>query len=186
MEGGLISMSTRRKIDEQTFVFLNLLENFSKTEDDLVNIFDKANQYMNAPLKSYVDQFVLDCRLKGNVDEAFEKLSKKIKGTKLCDILENLKICSEHDSNYEIVIKDSKKSFKEYMRSLSIQDAIRNSAKVDMAALMLALVIIIQILNSFLSESVVSIMVSSYIGIGIIGYFVMVVGISVYMLFIKT
>lgn len=173
----------RKQIDEQTISFLNLIENFSKTEDDIINIFDKANQYMKEPLKGIINQFVLDSRLNGNIDEAFEKLIKKLCGTKLSDVIESLKICSEHDSNYEMVVSDSKKSVNVYLKSLSVRNAIRNSARVDMAALVLALFIIVKLLNSFLSENIWIIMTGSFIGIGILLYFAAVFMISAYLLF---
>ena len=43
--------------------FLNLVENFSKSEDDIVNILDRANEYMTNPLKDIINDFVMDARL---------------------------------------------------------------------------------------------------------------------------
>jgi hypothetical protein len=82
-----------------------------------------------------------------------------------------------------MVVSDSKKSVNVYLKSLSVRNAIRNSARVDMAALVLALFIIVKLLNSFLSENIWIIMTGSFIGIGILLYFAAVFMISAYLLF---
>ena len=79
----------KKQIDEQTVSFLNLIDNFSKTDEDIINIFDKANQYIKEPLNGIINQFVMDARLKGNVGESFERLIKKLNGTKLSDVIES-------------------------------------------------------------------------------------------------
>lgn len=171
------------KIDDGSITFMNLIENFSQNEDDLINIIDRANQYMLEPLHSILNAFVMDARLSAKTDKAVESLCKKLHGTKLEDVFWNLYICSKHDANYYEVIRDSKMTVKEYMKSKLIRRAIINSARVDVVALMIAAIFVIRILNSFLSQSVSAILLSNWIGIGIIVYCVLVVLGAFYYLF---
>lgn len=159
------------------------MENFSKSDDDIVNILDRANQYMTDPLKTVINDFVMDVRLYADMKKSFEKLCRKLDKTKLSDVFRSIQICSEHDSNYTEVIEDAKSSVKQYMSSKTIQKAIINSARADMAALVIAGIMIIKILNSFLSEDVAVILFSSYIGIGIMVYCVIILCLAVYFLF---
>ncbi len=163
--------------------FLNLVENFSKSEEDIVNIMDRANQYITAPLQDVINDFVMEARLYGNLTESFDKLCKRLEGTKLSDVFWSLKICSEHDANYTEVLYDAKISVKEYLKSKTIQKAIRNSARIDMAALVAAEWLIIRIMDSFLTQKVGTILFSSYIGIGIVAYCVVIFILAVYVLF---
>lgn len=173
----------RKKIEEQMLVFINLMENFSRTDDDIITIMDRANQYMKEPLRGIVNDFVMDVRLYANMEKSFTELFKELEGTKLRDVMRNIEICSVHDSDYSVVLQDAKVSVKEYLSSKTIQNAMKNSARVDMAALLLAQILIIRILNSFLSRTVFKILLSSYIGIGIIVYCVVMVFVAVYILF---
>lgn len=171
------------KIEEQMLPFMNLVENFSKTDDDIINVFDRANQYMTEPLRKEVNDFVMDARLYADVDASFTRLIKRMKGTKLSEVFDNLWLCSKHNSNYEEVIKDIKRSIKEYLRSKEIRKAILNSAKVDVTALFIAGIIIINILEDFLTGNVWETLISSYVGIGIIIYCAVIMLITIYMIF---
>lgn len=179
----VVKLGKISRLDEQIISFLNLVENFSKSDDDLVNILDRTSQYINEPLKSIINDFVMDARLYGKMDESFERLYKDIAGTRLVEVFKSLQICGKHDSNYADVVCDAKISIKEYLKSKSIQKAIINSARIDLCALLAGGVIVCNILNGFLTRSVMSILLSSYIGIGIIIYCVIVIGIAVYYLF---
>ncbi|MDD6572336.1 MAG: hypothetical protein PUF12_08155 [Thermoflexaceae bacterium] len=158
------------RLEEQMLPFLNLVENFSKSEDDIVNILDRANEYMTNPLKDIINDFVMDARLYADLEQSFLKVIKRLEKTKLADVFRSLWICSEHDANYAGVIQDAKISVKEYLKFKSIRNAVKNSARVDVAALLMAGILIVRILNSFLSETVLSILISGYIGIGIMVY----------------
>lgn len=180
----LLSIS-KEQIEMQMLTFLNLLDNFSKTSDDLINILDRANQYMKAPVYEIVNDFVLEVRLYGNQEVSFRKVCERFRGTKMEDIFRILKICSEHDANYSEVIQDMKLSIKEYLKSQKIRKAIINSARVDLMALFFAGYIVLQMLDDFLKRSAIKVCASSPVGIGILVYCAVVVSISVYYVCIK-
>ncbi len=171
------------RLEEQLLSFLNLVENFSKSDDDIVNILDKASQYINEPLKSVINDFVLDARLYADMDSSFDKLYKAVANTRYVDVFKSLQICSKYDSNYGEIVNDARVSIKEYLKSMVIRKAIINSARIDLCALVIGGGVVCNILNTFLSKSVISILLSSYIGIGILIYCFIVVGIAVYYLF---
>lgn len=173
----------KNKVEEQMLPFINLMENFSKSGDDIITIMDRANQYMKEPLREIINDFVMDVRLYADMEKSFDVLLKKLEGTKLRDVIKNIQICSMHDSDYSEVLQDARASIKEYLKSKAIRNAIKNSARVDVTALLVAGILIVQILNSFLSDTVIHMLFSSYIGIGIILYCVIVVLVAVYVLF---
>ena len=171
------------QIDEQTLAFLNLVENFSISDDDLISIIDRANQYIKEPLHGIMNDFIMEVKLNADMNTSFEHLFIKLKGTKLNDVFKNLQICSEHGANYSSAISDARNSVKAYMSSKHIRKAVLNSARVDMAALFISGFVVINILNSFLSSNVFLILFSSPVGIGIICYCLAVLFYSVYYLF---
>ncbi|MCM1467371.1 MAG: hypothetical protein NC086_04430, partial [Alistipes sp.] len=163
--------------------FMNLIENFSAADDDIVNICDRANQYMKEPLREIVNDFVMDARLYGNLDAAFDKVIERLNGTKLRDIFQNLKICSRHTTDYGEVIADARSFVKEYLKSKSVQKAVINSARVDFAALAAAGWIILGMLNEFLSRNVFAILCTDFIGAGILLYCAVILLWGIYYLF---
>ncbi|MGN0160503.1 MAG: hypothetical protein ACI4AQ_03855 [Lachnospiraceae bacterium] len=175
----------KEKIEEQMMTFLNLIEYFSKTSDDIINILDRANQYMKDPLFSIVNDFVMEVRLYANLNDSFGRVCKSLDGTRMSEVFRILRICSEHDANYTEVVRDLKQSFKEYQKSQKIRKAIINSARIDMMALLFACYIVMGMLDDFLTIPAVVVCCESPIGIGILIYGIIIIGISVYYLWIK-
>ncbi len=171
------------QIEKQMLSFMNLMENFSMSDDDIVNICDRTDPYLKEPLKGIIHEFVMEARLYGDMEDSFDKLMKRLRGTKLKEVFQNIKICSVHNTNYKEVIKDARSSVKQYLRSKSIQKAVIKSARVDLAALVAAGAIIIKILNEFLTQDVFTILRSGYIGVAIMVYCVAVLLWGVYYLF---
>lgn len=171
------------QIEKQMLSFMNLIENFSAADDDIVNICDRANQYMEEPLKEIINDFVMEARLYGDLDAAFDKVAARLSGTKLRDVFQNLKICSHHTTGYAEVIGDVRSFVKEYLKSKSIRNAVINSARVDLAALVIAGVIILKILNEFLSQNVLVILGASFMGIAIMLYCSVILLWGIYYLF---
>lgn len=173
----------RNQIEKQMLSFMNLIENFSMSEDDIIQICDRAGLYLKEPLKGMIHEFVMEARLYGDLERSFDKLIARLEGTKLKDVFVSLKICSRHHTNYREVIGDARGSVKEYLKSKSVQKALINSARVDLAALVIAGGIIIKILNAFLTQNVFSILGGSYIGAGIMVYCAVILIWGVYYLF---
>lgn len=171
------------QIENQMLSFMNLIENFSAADDDIVNICDRANQYMEEPLKEIINDFVMEARLYGDLDAAFDKTATKLKGTKLREVFQNLKICSHHTTDYAEVIGDARSSVKEYLKSKVVRKAVINSARVDLAALVIAGDIILKILNEFLSRHVFAMLGESFIGIVIMLYCAVILLWGIYYLF---
>lgn len=171
------------QVENQMLSFMNLIENFSAADDDIVNICDRANQFMEEPLRGIINDFVMEARLYGELDAAFDKTAARLKGTKLREVFQNLKICSRHTTDYGEVISDARGSIKEYLKSKSVRKAVRNSARVDFAALVIAGGFIVRILNEFLSQDVFSILLASFIGIAIVLYCAVILLWGIYYLF---
>lgn len=171
------------QIERQMLSFMNLIENFSMSDEDIVNICDRADRYLKEPLRRIIHEFVMDARLYGDLETSFDKLLIELEGTKLKEVFQNLKICSRHSTNYEEVIKDARSSVKKYLKSKSIQKAVINSARVDLAALVIAAGMIIKILNEFLTQNVFTILCSGYIGAAIMAYCLVILLWAVYYLF---
>lgn len=166
-------MKSKRKIqqiNDQTIAFMNLVENFSRTSSDIAEVCDKAAFYMQEPLKSIIEDFVADMRIYGDDTKAFHRILRKLEGSKLYEIFKSFEICGKHEGNFAKIVEDSKKSVREFEKSIVIRRAIIANARGDLLALLVAGIIVFMMLNDFLSEGVLEVLCASPIGIAIIGY----------------
>jgi hypothetical protein len=149
---------------------MNLVENFSRTSSDMAEVCDRASFFIHEPLKGIVEEFVADIRLYGDSERAFVKIGKKLKGCKLAEIFKSFEVCQRHEGNFADIVRDAKKSVREFDKSMTVRRAIVASARGDLAALVGAGIMVFMMLNDFLSKGVWEILTGSYIGIGILVY----------------
>lgn len=165
---------TRRKtvkmINDQTIIFMNLIENFSRSSQDMAEVCDRASFYIKDPLKKIVEEFVTDIRLYADEQRAFRNIYVKLKGCKLLEVFRSFEICSLHEGNFADIVRDSKKSVREFDKSITIRRAIIASARTDLVALIAAGVMVVFMLEDFLSDNIWNTLTGSYIGIAIIVY----------------
>lgn len=159
-----------RKINDQTITFMNLVESFSKSSSDMTEVLDKAAYYLDEPLKNILEDFVSEIRLYGDNKQAFKKIYVKLKGCKLLEIFKSFEICDRHEGNFAEIAKEAKKSAIEFDKSIAVRRAIVGSARVDLLSMIGAGMMVLYMLNDFLSKSVFDILLSNYIGIGILVY----------------
>ena len=113
----ILTSITYEKIDNQIMVFLNILDNFATSTDDIVSIFQQTSEYVRYPLDRYCDEFVAESKTTGDTKTAFNNLENKIENTKLKDIIKNLEISSENDANYKQILEKSKEIMKGYFEN---------------------------------------------------------------------
>lgn len=132
------------KVDNQIIIFLNLLENFSSTNDDIVSIFQQASEYLTYPLNKYCNEFVAESKSTGNTRLAFTNLADKIENEKLRDVITNLEISSRNDANYSEIISKSKDVIQGYFSSKENKKSIKRDGQFNIClSVAMGLVIIV-------------------------------------------
>ena len=76
---------TYEKVDDGLLLFINHLENFSSTTDDVVTLFEKTLPYVKEPLKRYVEEFVNEAK-SGDLKLAFRNFEKKVENKRFKSI----------------------------------------------------------------------------------------------------
>lgn len=164
------------KIDKEMLTFLNLLENFSATEDDIVQIINNTYVFLKDPLKSYLRDFSLEVQSTGNIEAEFRKLENKIENEKLSSFIRNIEICSRHEANYREIIQDARASVQEYLRAKEKRKAIISNGRVEILVCIAMSVLIICLFTS-LTPNLFSLLKDSLIGNLIMLYNVIVLSI---------
>lgn len=108
----LLRAVRRRKIEEESLHFLDLLEMNALTSQDVIQIFRKTAAKVSDPLKTELFNMVADAEHSG-ASAAVRKLAGRVENPYLKDLFLNLEICSRYKANYGEVISAAKKIFQQ-------------------------------------------------------------------------
>lgn len=176
----LMVSSAYQKVEDNVITFINLIENFSKTDSDIINILCKTIQYLDEPLKTKVEEAYLIGKRTGDSDLALKTLQKNIQHRMFKQIIRSLISCSHYESNYEDVIEDSRNMLMEYLKGKKERSEIARNAKIEIAMLVACSAVVIIMMNSFLSTGIISLLMSNPIGQGILIFTLILIFIMIY------
>lgn len=137
------------RIDREVLKFINVLENFSDTNDDIVAILGKTTRYLNDPFKSYISDFHKEATTTGDVGTAFKRLESKIENPVIRDVIRHLDICSRHEANYKEIITDIRYSVKSYLKSKEKNKAITRNGRIELLVCISIMAIMLKMFEGF-------------------------------------
>lgn len=121
----LISNARDRKIETQLLQFMNIIDNFSKTSDDLVEILEKASRYIDDPLGGQIYDAVQEARNTGDSMMALQDLQNSVKNKHFKILIRNLETSSRFENNYSDIIEDCRNIFHDYIRAQKEKRSLR-------------------------------------------------------------
>lgn len=157
----VLLIRNKSKLDDGILQFANMLENYSRTTDDIVSIFGKIVYYLDEPLKSAVGECYTEISTTGNIPTAFARLDAKIGHRQLSDLLQNIEICSRHETNYEEVIKGNKQLIKNYLAEKVVRKQMANDARFKIIGLLAASVLVLSTINGIIDGHLLEYMMQS-------------------------
>ncbi len=169
-----------RKTEESLMTFINLMENYSSTEDELIAIFSRIQTFLTEPVKSAVEQCCMEAELTGDKGRAIRNLEKRIEHEKFKEIVRNLEICSRYEANYAEVIKDSRSLLREYLAARKERKAIVNNARLEMAMIIGCCGVVLGMMDDLTEQGFLHILLSSTVGNVILIYCIVIVLIAVW------
>lgn len=184
----LISMANRqyKQIHNSVVKFVNLIENFSATNNDLISIFERACIYIENPLRRHIYDCVITARTSGDKDYALRKLQDSIQNDYFKELIRTLRISSSFESNYSEIIRDGKEALQNNLKYETEKQSIRKTGRIEMLTLGL-----VGIMCVFMSTSISNMsLMELFFGTGIVGnilagYIVVCALVVIYIGFIK-
>lgn len=164
-----------KKIQGQLMFFINLLENYSRTSDDLVDIIAKTENYLEEPLKNTIAQFQWEARHTGEIETAIGHLKTRLSHRKMQEIIQNLDMCRRHEANYAEVISDMRVSIQEYLKSKEERNSINQTAKGSILVMMLVGLFIMKLVNGFVEGGIYNLLTSNILGMTILVYQILLI-----------
>lgn len=168
-----------KRIEEQVVFFLNMVDNYNQSEDNLITIFGKVYKYLEEPLRSAIEDCYVEASYTGDMSAAFRKLETRIVHERFSEILQNLELCSLHEANYHVIITESREIMIKHKKSRDAIKNIVNKAKMGMLAMTVMLIMLVFMVSNIIGVNLITAMTGSVIGMAILIYlgFVIIYGI---------
>ncbi len=157
------------RLNDNIMTFLNLIENFSKTDDDIVQIFKKAIIYLDEPLKGMLLEFCNEAESLGDTTTAFNNLSARMEHAKCRELLRNIQVCSKYEANYDMVIKDCRLSMTDYLAIKADRKAIINNGRAEIVILIISAIGIVYLFSK-ITSGMWGVLMNTFIGNVILFY----------------
>lgn len=131
-------ISIRNKRTEAIMLqFMNIVDNFSKTSDDLISILEKSSRYIEDPLGSQIYDAVIAARHSGDTMTALQELQDNVKNKHFKVLIRNLEISSRYETNYSEIIEDCREVFHSYIKSEKEKQNIRLNGVMEIGIMLL-------------------------------------------------
>lgn len=126
-----------KKVESTMIQFMNIVDNFSKSSDDLITILDKSSRYVDDPLGSQLYDTVVTARNTGDSMMALQDLQDKVKNRQFKVLVRNLAISSRFETNYTEIIEDCREIFHEYLKNEKEKRSIRINGMLEIIAMLI-------------------------------------------------
>lgn len=183
----LLSIYRSRLIDEQLLQFMNIIDNLSKTSNDIIDIFEKASLYIQDPLRNQVYQAVQKARNAGSKEIALKDLQDNVKNKHFKMLVRNLDISSNFENNYSDIVEDCRGVFHSYIKSHKELKQIQISGAIQIGFMIIMSLVSAQMVTQISnSDSLIKVLEDSgAVGIGLALYLVTATILSIYIAIFK-
>lgn len=127
----LLGNSRDKKTEAQLLQFMNIIDNFSSTSDDLIDILEKVSRYIEDPLGGQIYDAVQEARNTGDSLLALQDLQNSVKSKHFKILIRNLETSSRFENNYSDIIEDCRSIFHEYIKAQKEKRSIRVNGLVE-------------------------------------------------------
>lgn len=138
-----------KAVHKSILKFVNIIENFAATSNDIITILEKSCAYAQNPIKDAVYRCVVEARNSGDKDFALRRLQDSIENEYFKEMIRTLRIASSYEANYSEVVRDCKAMLQQSLKYEAEKQSIRNNGRNDMLTLTAVGVICV-----FLTESI--------------------------------
>lgn len=160
----ILSGKTYDRIEEDTPLFVSILNNHTKSSTDIVTIMTRTVSGMDGPIKEIVSGFLVTAEKYGNADLAFDFACESVDNRTLKTIFVNLKNCMHYQANYEEVLTQMMGQITESMSAREERKNILFSMKLTLIAISVMSVIIVALIGKGIGVDVKGILTKNLAG----------------------
>ena len=160
----LLMAHNTKRIEEDIINFANLLDNYSKTSDDIVSIMENTWLYLGEPLRSSVRNCCAECRTSGDTVAAFKRLELSVRHPKFSELVRNLELCSRYNADYSSVIRKNRELIENYLAQKQIRKQMANNSRLNILILYAGAGVVIKLLEGIGENGIFKMLTGSLTG----------------------
>lgn len=126
-----------RAIEDQMIKFMNLLENFSTSRDDIIDVLRGAASYLEKPLGPIIYDACVQAEMSGSSTQALQSLEDRVSSKYFKQLIHNLELSSHFEANYTDVVRDIRDIYKAYSKVDKEKNQVKIGGAVQTAAIIL-------------------------------------------------
>lgn len=162
-----------RSVNSNLIKFLDFLGNYSITAGELTGIFSQISKYVDEPLRTVLEECSYEARTTGDASLALLFMAEKIEHPKFKELARNMEISVRYCADFSLLVKNSRRMMREYLRLGEERRGIMREALVNMMLLLGMSVFTLIVVNGLLETSVWLILwetVPGRIALSVIGF----------------
>ena len=124
-----------RSVNKNLLEFLNFLGNYSITAGEVTGIFQQISKYVDAPLKSVLEECGYEAQTTGDASMALLAMAEKVEHPKFKELVHNLEVSVRYCADFKVLVDSSRRSVREYLRMGEERKGMLREAVINMIML---------------------------------------------------
>lgn len=162
----LLVLQNYNAVDRELLKFLDFLGNYSITSGEVTIILKQISNYLEEPLRSVLEECYYEAQTTGDTGMALLSMAEKIQHPKFKELVRNMEISMRYSADFTILVSQSRKSIREYMRMRQEQKALAGEAWVNILILGAMTVVILKTVEVLIGVPIQDILLKTWVGRG--------------------
>ena len=152
--------------DEGLLKFLDFLGNYSITSGEVTSVLSQVSGYLEEPLKSTLEECYYEAQMSGDTGIALLSMAEKLQHPKFKELVRNLEITMRYSADFTVLVTQSRRSVRDYMRMRRERKALASEAWVNIVILAVMTLVILKAVEALIGVPIEQILWESWVGKG--------------------
>ena len=153
-----------RAVNDNLMKFLDFLGNYSITAGEVTGILKQISKYMEEPLRSVLDECYYEAQTSGDSGLALLAMAEKIEHPRFKELVRNMEISIRYSADFTALVRSSRRSVREHMRTRQERKTMVNEALVNMLILAAMSIVILIAVEQLIGTSMQEILFYTWPG----------------------
>ncbi len=160
----MLIMKNYNATDEGLLKFLDFLGNYSLTSGEVTSVLSQISGYLEEPLKGVLEECYYEAQMSGDAGIALLSMAEKVQHPKFKELVRNLEISMRYSADFTVLVSQSRRSVREYMRMRQERRAMAGEAWVSILILAAMTVVILMSLEALVGIPLETILWQTWVG----------------------
>ena len=157
-----------KRVDDDLLKFLDFLGNYSITSGEVTSIMYQISGYLSEPLRGVLEECHYEAGTFGDTSAALLSMTSKVQHPKFAEVVRNIEVTMRYSADFTILVNQSRRSVREYMRMRQERKSLAKEAWVNMMILGAMTVVIFMTVENLVGVSVEEVLLHTWFGRGCI------------------